>query len=212
MTTSAMPDRRPRSGESRPERAGSDRDRILAAASALLVEHGARGLTVSAVMERAAISRTAFYRRFDGLADVVAELLRRVALDLALGAADWFTDPSAVGSRSVVHANSVRAGTVIQPHAQLLCAISDAAGLDGRLREAWWSELLQPRLEATAAAIERDQAAGAVRPELDAHRAALALTLLGERTALEILGRRRGSPEDFAAVVSPIWEAVLFGV
>jgi hypothetical protein len=46
---------------------------------------------------------------------------------------------------------------------------------------------------------------------LDPDSTALALTLMGERLALEVLGRRDGSPEEYAAVLAPIWESVLFG-
>lgn len=190
----------------------SDRERILDAARAILVERGAVGLSVSAVMERSGISRTVFYRRFDDVADVIGEILRMVRAELADRAGDWFLDPEAVGTRDVIVPNAMRSGAVIRPHAALLCAISDAAGADERLRSLWWSELLQPRLDATVAAIERDQRAGAVRPDLDAHRAALALTLMGERVALELLGRRGESPEEYARVIAPIWEAILFGI
>lgn len=192
--------------------AGSDRGRILAAGRELLLELGVAGLSVSAVMERAQISRTVFYRRFPDVGEVVAELLREVCDELAVRSGEWFVDPTAVGSRAVVVPNSIGFATALQPHAALLCAISDAASADPRLRALWWSELLQPRVDATAAAIRRDQRAGAVRSDLDADATAFALTLMGERVALELLGRRGGTPEEFARMIGPIWEATLFGV
>jgi AcrR family transcriptional regulator len=192
--------------------AGSDRERILAAGREILIERGAEGLSVSAVMERAQISRTVFYRRFSDVSEVVAELLRDVCGELAVRSGAWFIDPAAVGSRAVVVPNSVAFAAALRPHAALLCAISDAASSDTRLRALWWSELLQPRIEATVAAIRRDQRAGAVRSDLDADATAFALTLMGERVALELLGRRGGTPEEFARMVGPIWEATLFGL
>lgn len=192
--------------------ARSDRERILAAGRALLIERGAEGLSVSAIMDRAQIPRTVFYRRFPDVGEVVAELLRDVCGVLAVRSGDWFIDPEAVGSRAVIVPNAVRFATALQPHAALLCAISDAASSDPRLRALWWSELLQPRVEATAVAIRRDQRAGAVRSELDADATAFALTLMGERVALELVGRRGGTPEEFARMIGPIWEATLFGV
>lgn len=191
---------------------GSDRQRILVACRELLLERGAEGLSVSALMQRAQISRTVFYRRFDDVTDVVGELLREVCAELAARSGAWFWDEAAVGSPDVIVPNVVSSGAVIRPHAALLCAISDAAGANERLRALWWSELIQPRLDATIAAIERDQRAGVVRPDLDAPRAALALTLMGERVALELLGRRGATPEEYARVIGPIWEAILFGV
>lgn len=192
--------------------AGTDRERILAAGRALLVERGAEGLSVSAIMERAQISRTVFYRRFPDVGEVVAELLRDVCAELAVRSGAWFVDPAAVGSRVVVVPNSIGFATALRPHAALLCAISDAASSDTRLRALWWSELLQPRVDATAAAIRRDQRAGVVRSDLDADATAFALTLMGERVALELLGRRGGTPAEFAHMIGPIWEATLFGV
>jgi AcrR family transcriptional regulator len=192
--------------------ARTDREQILRAGREILVERGAGGLSVSAVMERARISRTVFYRRFPDVSEVVAELLRGVCAELAVRSGAWFIDPAAVGSREVVVPNSIEFAAALHPHASLLCAISDAAGSDGHLRALWWSELLQPRVDATAAAIRRDQEAGAVRPELDAEATAFALTLMGERVVLELLGRRGGTPEEFARMIGPIWEATLFGV
>jgi len=192
--------------------ARTDRERILHAGREILVERGAGSLSVSAVMERARISRTVFYRRFPDVSEVVAELLRDVCAELAVRSGEWFIDPAAVGHREVVVPNSIEFAAALHPHASLLCAISDAASSDGRLRALWWSELVKPRVDATTAAIRRDQEAGAVRRELDAEATAFALTLMGERVVLELLGRRGGTPEEFARMIGPIWEATLFGV
>jgi hypothetical protein len=35
--------------------------------------------------------------------------------------------------------------------------------------------------------------------------------IMGEQVALEVLGRRDGSPEEYASILAPIWESVLFG-
>jgi len=78
-------------------------------------------------------------------------------------------------------------------------------------RASWWETVLEPRIESAANAIRRDQAAGQVPPSIDPDATALALNLMGEQVALEVLGRRGGSPEEYAAILSPIWEAVLFG-
>jgi AcrR family transcriptional regulator len=190
----------------------TDRELILDATRKLLVEKGAGELSVSAVMQRAQISRTVFYRRFDDVTDVVGEILRMVCDEIAIRSGAWFMDPEAVGSREVIVPNAISSGAAIAPHARLLCAISDATGSNERLRSLWWSELLQPRIDATVAAIERDQRAGAVRTSLDARRAAFALTLMGERVALEVLGRRGEAPEEYARFIGPVWESILFGV
>ena len=52
------------------------RERILAAAEILLLERPYREITVEQVMAGAGLSRTVFYRHFDGLPDVLLTLLR----------------------------------------------------------------------------------------------------------------------------------------
>jgi hypothetical protein len=71
--------------------------------------------------------------------------------------------------------------------------------------------VVQARIDATEAAIRRDQAAGAIRASLDPADTARALTLMNSQLALAILGRRGGSAEEFARVAAPIWISVLFG-
>lgn len=187
------------------------RRQIVEATTGLLEERGAAGLNVSAIMARAGVTRTTFYRQFDDVYGVVAAILDAIASELAERAGAWFKDVDAVGSREVIYSNTLRAGRNIKPVITLLGAIVDATALDTALRTLWHEAILQPRSDATAAAIRRDQAAGVVPSQIDPDSTALALTLMGERAALEILGRRDGSPEEYASILSPIWESVLFG-
>jgi hypothetical protein len=97
-------------------------------------------------------------------------------------------------------------------HVDLLAALNDACGFDPRLRELWQEFFVQPFVDASEASIIRDQAAGAVSPDLEPAATALALTLLGEIASLELLGRRKISPKRYADIIAPIWTKVLFGV
>lgn len=182
---------------------------IIDAVAEILEESGAQGLNVSAIMQRAGVSRTAFYVHFADMFDAVRAVVERIAAELDAEAADWFDD--AVGNRDIVYENALRAGRSEKPRARLACAIVDAAGMDEQLRTLWRDGLIQGQIDAAAAAIRRDQAAGVVRPSLDPDATALALTLMGEQLSLELLGRQDASPERYAEVVAPIWEAVLFG-
>lgn len=184
---------------------------IIDATAALLLEKGAAGLKVTAIMKRAGVSRTTFYRQFNDVYGPVAALLELIVEELFSQAGDWFTDIDAVGSRDVIWDNALRDGRALKPRIELLGAIVDATSLDESLRTIWRGSVLQPWIDATAAAIRGDQAAGAVRPSLDPDATALALTLMGEQVALEVLGRQDGQPEQYAAILTPIWEAVLFG-
>ena len=55
------------------------RREILAAASTILREQGVRGLSIAAVLERAALGTRAFYRHFDSKDQLVAALLLEMA-------------------------------------------------------------------------------------------------------------------------------------
>ena len=193
------------------ERLEAQRDSILDATAELLLRDGAGGLRVNAIMSEAGVSRTAFYRRFRSAHDAVGALLARLLAEISTGAVDWMQDPSSVGDADMVEANLVQSGRNLAPHAELLCAIVDAAGSDGELRRLWRDVVVQARIDATEAAIRRDQVAGAIRASLDAADAARALTLMNSELALEILGRRGGTAEEFARVTAPIWISVLFG-
>jgi AcrR family transcriptional regulator len=59
------------------------RERIVAAAEKLLLEVPYRDLTVDLVMSEAGLSRTVFYRHFDGLPEVLLTLLASIEGELA---------------------------------------------------------------------------------------------------------------------------------
>lgn len=190
----------------------STRAKIVDATASLLEERGVAELTVSAIMTRACVSRTAFYRQFDRASDVLGALMESLLIELESHAGAWFTDVEAVGSRDVVWENALRDGRAIKPRIRLFRAIVDATAVDEPLRTMWRATFTQSWVDATAAAIRRDQAVGAIRPGLDPDSTALALTLMSEQLALEVLGRQDGSPEAYAAILTPIWGAVLFGI
>lgn len=190
--------------------AAETRAKITEAAATILAEQGIHGTTVSAIMEQAGVSRTAFYRQFNDLSGVIAAVLEILVEELFREAGDWFTDEDAVGSRDVVWENALRDGRSIKPRIRLFSAIVAATALDESFRRTWQQTLIQPWIDATAAAIRRDQAAGAVCSNLDSDATALALTLMSVQLALEVLGRQNAEPEDYAAILTPIWDAVLF--
>jgi AcrR family transcriptional regulator len=187
----------------------AQREAIVGATAELLRRNGAAGLNVKAIMAEAGVSRTAFYRRFETAHDAVVALLDRL-LDLMADANDDWLAGKVIGHPDIVEPNLAHGGAVLAPHAPLICAIVDAAGTDHHLREAWRSRVVQARIDTTEAAIRRDQAAGAVRATLDPAATAHALTLMNEALVLDILGRRGGTPEEFARIAAPVWIHVLF--
>jgi AcrR family transcriptional regulator len=183
---------------------------ILEAAEAILTEEGMPGLSVSAIMRRAGISRTAFYRRFDDVYGVVAAVLERITGELVAASGDWFRDR--IGSPEVIHGNLLSFGRAFEPYGPMLDAIRVAASLDEGIGTLW-AGLVQAFRDATEAAIRRDQAAGVVDGGLDAAGAAVALTWMGEQASLDLMGRRAsGGPEAYAGLLTPVWTRTLFGI
>jgi AcrR family transcriptional regulator len=188
------------------------RARIIAATAAILEADGIRRLTVTRVMARAGVSRTAFYRHFTDPYEVLGVLLERIGGELLATSGEWITRPDSIGSPEVVRANLVSYARAYASHGRLLASIADAAAVDDRVHALWWDGIVQTFIDRTAQAIERDQAAGAVRGDLDARAAAYSLTLLGERASYHLMGRRPlGSPEEYAERLAPVWVGTLFG-
>ena len=184
-------------------------EEILAAAAEILAEHGLPSLTVSSVMERAGISRTAFYREFADIHAVLVGILRTLGAELVEASGDWFRGE--IGSPAVIHGNLLSYARAFQQHGRVLEAVSVAAAADPQVRDDW-DGLVTAFADRTEAAIRRDQAAGVIDPHLDAHSAALALTWMGEQASLRLMGyRRSGTPEDYADLLTPIWSRTLFG-
>ena len=55
-------------------------DALVRAAGELIVEHGFAGVTVGAIAARAKTTRPAFYRRFEGIPEIVLTVLLEHAL------------------------------------------------------------------------------------------------------------------------------------
>ena len=191
--------------------AAERRHAIVESTAELLCDRGAGGLNVHAIMERAGISRTTFYRQFSDPYEVVEQLITRLVAHMTQQSGAWLRDQSAVGSPDQIRPNLIRSASAIQPSAQLVLALHDATGIDERLGRMWREQLVQPRIDAVATAIRRDQAAGAIDAALDADATALALSLMNEQLPLEMVCRDGASPEEYARVAGPIWEAALFG-
>lgn len=192
--------------------AAEARGLIIDAVRTLMTQHGPEAVNVASVMRHAGVSRTAFYRQFDSIHEVFAEILLEIQAELLAESGEWITDPDAVGSPSVVRPNLERYARSLATHIDLLVPLNNACGNDPRLRKLWRDSLIQPFADASEASIIRDQAAGAVSSNLDPASTALMLTFLGEIASLELMGRQRLSPKAYADVVGPFWTNVLFGV
>lgn len=187
------------------------RARIIATTVTLIEESGVAGATVTRVMERAGVSRTAFYRHFSDLYDVMGLVLQEVGAEILHQSGDWLNDRQSIGSPDVVYSNLLHYAQAYAPHGRLLAALSDAATADPRVHQLWRDGVVQAYMDATTSAIERDQAVGAIRADLDARAVSYALTMMGERASYDFLGRhQRGDPEAYARMLAPVWIGTLF--
>jgi AcrR family transcriptional regulator len=183
---------------------------ILQAAARLLREGPFRELTVDDLMAATSQTRTAFYRHFADRRELLVRLVSDLADELWAMSEVWLQgtgDPLVVGREALE-----RLADVYQANGALLVAIAEAAHHDDRL-ERVYRDLVQGFVDATAARIRRDVAAGWTRVP-DPPQAAKALVWMTERHLALTFGRRGARPGDRRAAVDAlysIWMRALYG-
>ena len=176
---------------------------ILAAAEAFLRERPYRELSVDAVMAGTDLTRTAFYRHFDDVTDLVLRLMEEVTGELFAIAERW---GETAGSDYPLPARRALAQIVdfFARHGQLMRAIADAKASDEPIESAYrgWIEAF---VDLTAQTFDRLQAAGQLDVP-DTHAAARALNLMNEAYLLEEFGREpTGDRDAVLATLETIW-------
>jgi AcrR family transcriptional regulator len=192
----------------RRRRKDSERE-ILEAAERMLRERPFRELTVDDLMAATSQSRTAFYRHFTDRQDLLVHLIRDLNEELWDMSASWLRgsgDPLVEGRQSLE-----RLADVYATHGPLLRAIAEAASHDADV-EGVYRALVQGFVDATAARIRRDVAAG--RTSL-AHPddVAAALVWMTERHLAATFGRVGATDPDRAAALETlftIWMRTLY--
>lgn len=175
------------------------RARIAAATERLLADRPYRELSVDAVMAEAGLSRTIFYRHYDGLPEVVLELFEAVTAELA-------AELQANDLRGVIEA-AVRAFAV---HGPLMRAVDQAASHDAVIERAN-REVVDGFTSAMAAQLDAAMEDGRVRPG-DPHELARALNLMNQRYLLETVARDPGFDRERAVrTLLAVWEPVTGG-
>jgi AcrR family transcriptional regulator len=159
------------------------RERILAAAERLLRERPYRELTVDQVMTEAGLSRTVFYRHFDGLPELVLSLLESIvagpAAQLEAAAVpDDIRDALAAAVDAYVD------------HGPFLRAVDEAASHDETIETAYRA-VIDDLTKTVARPLEAGMKSGDIAPA-NAYELARALNLMTGRYLLETLGRDPG--------------------
>lgn len=185
---------------------GESRERIIAAATALIRERGLSGLSIGEIMERAGIGRTIFYRHFDDLGDLLMKASREAIEALYASEVELSEDEGP--SAEVVGAAIESAVAVYHRHGPLLRALQEAAPSDERISGA--QEAIRARFDQLVADVIGPLPGFASRPEEEVLETARALNLVNTAYLTDAYGREpRVSEEVAVQTLSGIWLAVV---
>jgi AcrR family transcriptional regulator len=169
------------------------KDRIVSAAERMLEARDFRDLTVDDVMVEAGLSRTVFYRHFDGLPQVVLALLARIEAHLEQQIPPGPADEQWMQTMLTI------AVDVFADHARFLRALDDAASHDAEIEAAW------------RAFVTRwvDETAALLPPTAGSYELARALNLMNVQYLMETLGHDPDFDRELARrTLLTVWSAV----
>lgn len=176
------------------------RERILAAAERLLRERPYRELSVDQVMAEAGLSRTVFYRHFDGLAELVLSRLKAIGEGLA---AEVMVAPAPGRTREVLAA----AVDAFAEHGPFLRAVEEAASHDEEI-EAEYRAFVEGFTRMMAGQIQQGMDTGRIAPG-NAYELARALNLMNKSYLLDTLGRDPSFDRELALeTLDHVWASV----
>jgi TetR/AcrR family transcriptional regulator, ethionamide resistance regulator len=194
----SSPARRARHREQRE----STRREILAAADRFLRQRPYRELTVEVVMAETGLTRTAFYRHFDDVSELVLQLLADIAAELYAVAERWgekaganYPQPALEGLRAIVD--------FFARNGPLVRAIAEAATTDEQIERAYKGGL-EALIQIPTETLDRLVETGQVEVP-DTHALARALNLMNEAYLLDEFGRGSGDPQVALATLETIW-------
>ena len=165
-------------------------------------------MTVQSLMAPTGASRSAFYRYFKDLHELMEILLDGLKEATTGATGPWLTG---VGD-PVVLLNESLTGLVEVCYEQgpILRATTDAATTDERLEKAW-AQFVKQFHDGVTARIEADQAQGLI-PDFDARPVAIALNLMDAYTLVDAFGRRpRSKRKPVHEALARIWISTLYG-
>jgi AcrR family transcriptional regulator len=185
------------------EQREATRREILAAADRFLRERPFRELSVDVVMAETGLTRTAFYRHFDDVTDLVLRLFADVGAELYDIGERWsrtagigYPAPGLEGLAGMVDFY-VRNGPLMR-------AIAEAAVTDEQIELAYRGSV-EAFIELTAVALERMVREGKLKVP-DARALARAMTLMNQAYLLEEFGREpQGDPEVALVTLGTVW-------
>ncbi len=176
---------------------------ILAAADQFLRDHPFRELSLDVVMAQTGLTRTAFYRHFDDVTELVLKLLEEIGAELYTIGAGWVE--GAHGDFEQARHQALR-GIIafFERHGPLVRAVADAAGTDEEI-ERGYGGFIEAFVEMTVTGLDGLVERGQLE-RCDTRELARALTLMNERYLLDTFGRApQGDPAAALATLEHIW-------
>ncbi|HEY2159965.1 MAG TPA: TetR/AcrR family transcriptional regulator [Solirubrobacteraceae bacterium] len=185
------------------EQREATRREILAAADRLLRERPFRELSVDVVMAETGLTRTAFYRHFDDVTDLVLRLFADVGGELYDIAERW-SKSAGIGYPAPGREGLAGMVDFYVRHGPLMRAIAEAAASDEQIELAYRASV-EAFIELTAVALERMVREGKLKVP-DARALARAMTLMNQAYLLEEFGREpQGDPEVALVTLGTVW-------
>lgn len=167
-------------------------------------------LDVGTIAQRAGISRTAFYFYFADKRQLLMRLAADVGQALYDEAETWWSG-SGDGAAQLAEALG-KIADLYRAHGPLVCAIVEVSTYDPPVG-VFWRELVGRFVDASAARIAAEQAAGNAGAALDPTATAFALVWMTERSFHQMVVQ--GEPvaaERLVDSLAGIWRATVYGV
>jgi len=183
------------------------RQQIRDAAVGFLREHPFRDMSVDAVMAQTQLARTAFYRHFDDVTELIEQLQEEVGGELYALAKKWnVSAPQEFAAAT--HRGLTDIAHFFQEHGPLVRAVSDAATTDERV-EASYNKMVAAYDKLIARGLDAMIAAGRLEP-CDTRALARALSLASLTYLLDSFGREPTTdPETVVNTLEIIWLRVV---
>ncbi len=182
---------------------------ILDAAAELLSESDFRDLTVSAVMDRTGMKRSAFYNYFDDRGALVMRLLGRIENEMMAAARAWLEDED--GGPARLGEGLDGAIRVYVRHGHVLRAAHEASFHDEVAERYYRHTFLQDFIDAVAQRIRAENCAGRTSVS-DPEEVSSALNLMNATVLAERFSRPGAHPpEPISEAIRLIWTRVIYG-
>lgn len=195
----------------KPSRGDITEAAILDTAEKLLGERPLSGITVDELARGAGISRPSFYFHFESREAVLRALAERIVDELSDASDRWLErggDPPAAAVRRTIEGILA----LWHAHGPVLRAMIEAGAGDAELRR-FWTGVGKRFVDATAAQIERERAAGVAPEGPDAAGLAAVLVAMNDRVFYDHSRHRRSAAEDRRLVdtLTAVWLRAVYG-